>query len=396
MREYLLKSPPGHAGRGYIRLLFAIGYALLFLSSGTACGGDQQKEFRIGLLAPITGNIPTVGESTVNAANLVVDQINEAGGLEVAGEKYKVVLLVEDNEDNSDVSASKVRALIGNLEVAAIVGPQASRNAIPASIVAERARIPMISPSSTNPETTLNKGWVFRAAFIDPFQGRVLARFVREQLHAKTVAVIFDVGSIYNRDLAEVFTSSFEGLGGELVAFESYTSDSPDITPQLSRVKDSGAEVLFLPNYSLEVVEQARQAREVGVNARLIGSDSWGTILESDRQDLDGAYFSTHYASDSTDQDAQQFITGYREAFGKDPDDVAALTFDSFGLLFEAASGQGKVDSASIRAGLASIRNYRGVTGLFQFDGLSGDPVKSVFLMKIENGEFVLDSRVEP
>ena len=248
-------SAPCNAGRRYA-LLLAVSCALVFLSIGTACGGEQQKEFRIGLIAPITGNIPTVGESTVNAANLVVDQINGAGGLEVAGEKYEVVLLVEDNEDKADVSASKVRALIGNLEAAAIVGPQASRNAIPASIVAERARIPMISPSSTNPETTLNKGWVFRAAFIDPFQGQVLARFVREQLNAKTVAVIFDVGSIYNRDLADVFTSSFEGLGGDLVAFESYTADAPDITQQLSRVKDSQAEVLFLPNYDQEVPEQ--------------------------------------------------------------------------------------------------------------------------------------------
>ena len=208
--------------------------------------------------------------------------------------------------------------------------------------------------------------------------------------------MIFDVGSIYNRDLADVFTSSFEGLGGELVAFESYTSDAPDITQQLSRVKNSGAEVLFLPNYYLEVPEQARQARDAGVNAHLIGSDSWGTILESDRFDLNGAYFSTHYASDTTDQNAEQFITGYQEAFGKIPDDIAALTFDSFGLLFEAARNQGKVDSASIREGLVSIRNYRGVTGSFQFDGLSGDPVKSVFLMKIENGEFVFHSRVEP
>lgn len=135
----LFLSPPNHTSRGYTWLLFAIGFALLLLSIGSACGGEQQKEFRIGLLAPITGNIPTVGKSTVNAANLVVDQVNQAGGLEVAGEKYKVVLLVEDNEDKADVSAAKVQAFIGNLEATAIVGPQASRNAIPASIVAETA-----------------------------------------------------------------------------------------------------------------------------------------------------------------------------------------------------------------------------------------------------------------
>ena len=232
----------------------------------------------------------------------------------------------------------------------------------------------MISPWSTNPETTLNKDWVFRAAFIDPFQGGVLARFVRDQLEAKTGAVIFDVASVYNRDLANVFKSSFEGLGGELVAFESYTSDSPDITRQLSRVKDSGAEVLFLPNYSLEVVDQARQARDAGIDALLVGSDTWAGILESDRPNLNGAYFTSHYASGATDQNVQEFIASYREAFGKEPDDVAALTFDAFGLLFEAAKSQGKVDSTALRAGLASIQNYRGVTGSFQYDGVTGDP----------------------
>ena len=345
---------------------------------------------------PITGNIPTVGESTVNSAKLVVDQINEAGGLEVAGEKYKVVLLIEDNEDKAEIASSKALKLFNQRDVVALVGPQASRNAIPASIVAEREQVPMISPWSTNPETTLNKEWVFRAIIIDPYQGQVLARFVREQLGAETAAVIFDVASVYNRDLADFFRSSFETLGGNIVAFESYTSDAPDISQQLSRVEESGASVLFLPNYALEVIEQARQARDAGINARLIGGDTWNTIPEFARHDLNGANFSTGWWLGTTDPNAQEFITSYREAFGKEPDDVAALTFDSFGLLFEAARNQGKVDSAAIREGLASIENYRGVTGSFQYDGFTGDPTKSIILMKIENGEFVFHSRVDP
>ena len=377
-------------------MVLAFSFALIILIAGTACGGGQQKEFRIGLIAPITGNIPTVGESTVNSAHLAVDQINEAGGLEVAGEMYNVILLIEDSEDKAEIASRNALKLFNQREVVALVGPQASRNAIPASIVAERARIPMISPWSTNPETTMNKKWVFRAGFIDSFQGRVLARFVRDQLEAESGAVLFHVASVYNRDLAEVFKSFFEGLGGEVVAFESYTSDAPDITQQLSSVKDSGAEVLFLPNYALEVIAQVRLARDAGINALLLGSDTWGTVQESDRHDLNGAYFSTHYVPDTTGQVTQQFIASYRDAFGKEPDDVAALIFDAFSLLFEAARIQGKVDSSAVRAGLASIQNYRGVTGSFQYDGVSGDPVKSVFLVKIENGEFVFHSLVEP
>ena len=181
-----------------------------------------------------------------------------------------------------------------------------------------------------------------------------------------------------------------------VVAFESYTSDAPDITQSLSHVKDSGAEVLFLPNYPPEVPEQACQARDAGINALLIGSDTWAGILESDLPDLNGAYFTAHYGSGATGQNVQEFITGYREAFGKEPDDVAALTFDAFGLLFEAARSQGKVDSAAVREGLAIIRNYRGVTGSFQYDGVTGDPIKSVVLMKIEDGELIFHSRVAP
>lgn len=382
------------ASGGPLGLLVAIALVLVGLSVGIACGGGEQEEFRIGLIAPITGSIPLVGESSVNAANLAVDQINGAGGLEVAGEKYKVVLFIDDDEDKAEIAVGKPLELLNQKQVVAIVGPQASRNAIPASTAAERAQVPMISPWSTNPETTLGKKWVFRAAYIDPVQGPSLAGFVIEQLGAKTAAVLFDLASAYNRDLANIFRSSFEGRGGTVVAFESYTADSPGIAQQLAHIKESGAEVLFLPNYYQEVPQQVRQARDAGIGAQILGSDTWSTILESDRAELNGAYFTTQYAPGPIDPIAQRFIADYQEAFGKEPDDVAALTFDSFGLLFEAATNQGKVDSTALRDGLASIQSYHGVTGSFQFDGVTGDPIKSVFLMKIENGEFVFHSRL--
>ena len=394
----LMRFPNPSTGFGRVNslVLFAIGFAVIVLSIGLSCGGTQQKEFRIGLNAAITGALPVFGESSINAANLAVDQINEAGGLEVAGQKYKVVLVIEDNEDKAEVASSKTLKLVNEGRVVAIVGPAASRNAIPAAIAAEQAQILMISPSSTNAETTLGKKWVFRAAFIDPDQGRALARFVSEQLGAKSAAVLFDAASAYNRDLAEIFRLSFQERGGEVVAFESYTTDVPDVTQQLSRIKESGPEVLFLPNYYQEVPEQVRQARDAGIDAQLIGGDSWGSILERDREGLNGAYFTTLFAPGPIDPVAQRFITDYREAFGQEPDEVAALTFDSIGLLFQAARIKGKVDSAAVRDGLASIRNYQGVTGPYWYDGVTGDPIRRVNLMKIENGEYVFHSRVTP
>ncbi len=369
---------------------------LMLLALGNGCAEPEEKEFRIGLVAPVTGNIPQVGLSSVNAARMIVEEINEAGGLDVGGERYKVVLLIEDNEDKADVSASKVLALINQQQVAAIVGPQASRNAIPASVVAERFKVPMISPWSTNPETTRNKEWVFRAAFIDPFQGRALAKFSRSELSAETVAVLFDVASEYNKGLAEEFATSFKELGGEVVAYESYTTDAPSISSQLTRIKNSAAEVLFLPNYYSEVPQQVLEARDAGIRAQILGGDTFGNILVPDRVHLDGAYFSAHYVSTAPDALVQQFVARYRAAFGQDPDDVAALTADAFGILFQAARSQKKIGATAIRDGIANTKFYQGITGSFQYDGFTGDPVKSTVLLRISGGDVIFHSRIEP
>ena len=282
---------------------------LLLAGALAACGEEAElKEFRIGLIAPITGSIPSVGQSSVDSAKLFINDINDTGGLEVGGEFYKLVLLVEDSEDTAEVAARKAHKLINQLNVVAIVGPQASRNAIPASNVAEQFRIPMISPASTNPMTTLNKEWVFRVSFIDSFQGLILASFAKEQLGVEKVAVLYDIASEYNKGLAEVFKSSFEGLGGEVAAFESYTTDAPDVTEQMLRIKDVGADALFLPNYYLEVAEQVRLARELGIKAQMIGGDSWDPLRDEDRIDLEGGFFSTNYAPDDDEGNVDSLV----------------------------------------------------------------------------------------
>ncbi len=373
-----------------------VALAFLFLLSGAACGEQGQKEFRIGLVAPITGPISKAGQSSVNAANMLVDEFNAGGGLEIAGEKYKVVLFIEDNEFNPDVSAAKVLTLINQHEVAAIVGPVASSNAIAAGVVAERFKVPMIAPASTNPETTRNKKWVFRAAFLDPFQSAALAEFSQQQLGATKVAVLFDITSDYNKGLAETYKSSFEGLGGEVVAYESYTPDALDVSDQMTRIKDSEPDILFLPNYYSEVPEQVSQARAVGIDAQILGADAWTLLGKFDRDGLNGAYFTSHYDPSATDELPREFAARYERTFGEEYIDVAALTADAFGLLFEAARSQGMISPEAIREGMGAIDNYQGITGSFSYDGVTGDPVKSVILLKISNGEFVFHSRIDP
>ncbi len=212
---------------------------------------------------------------------------------------------------------------------------------------------------------------------------------------ANKVAVLYDIASEYNRDLTERFAPSFESLGGEVV-LESYTTDAPDVSEQLVRIRESGAEVLFLPNYHTEVPDQVRAAREMGIEATVLGSDTWALIQDADREVVEGAFISAHFAVDIADEHAQRFIASYRAAYGRDPDDVAALTFDAFGLLFKAVQDGGKVSPDAIRDGLDTITGYAGVTGSISYDGVGGDPVKSVNLLQIKDGEFVFHSRVEP
>ena len=355
----------------------------------------QINEIRIGVIASITGSIPNVGKSTVEAAQMAAQEINDAGGLEVAGKKYTVTLVIEDDQDKAETAVAVAEKLINQEYVVALIGPQASRNAIPVSNVAEKAHIPMISPWSTNPDTTTDKQYVFRVAFIDPFQGQVMARFSFEELNATKAAVLYDVASSYNKGIAEIYRQVFEAAGGKVVAFESYTTGEVDFTKQLEKIKNSGAQVLFLPNYENEVPLQAEQARQIGLDIPIIGSDAWGTIAPENRAALEGAYFSTHYAPDIADEPARTFIENYTKKYSHTPDDVAALTYDAFGLLFEAIQSQGLAEPEAIRTGLAGIESFLGVTGNMKYSG-SGDPIKSAVVLRVVNGEFVFYKLATP
>jgi len=369
----------------------AIALFLMFSSGLAGCTTispeNSANEIRIGVIASITGSIPNVGKSTIEAAEMAVKEINDDGGLEVAGQKYKVTIVIEDDQDSSETAVAVAEKLINQENVIALIGPQASRNAIPVSNIAENSRIPMISPWSTNPDTTSGKHYVFRVAFIDPFQGQVMARFTFEELDATKAAVLYDVASPYNRGIAEIYKQIFEAAGGKVVAFESYTTGEKDFAKQIQNIKNSGAEVLFLPNYENEVPQQAELARKLGLDIPIIGSDAWGTIPPANRTWLEGAFFSTHYAADIADEPARTFIENYTEFYNHTPDDVAALTYDAFGILYQAIRSQGKFDPEAIQTGLAGVESFTGVTGTMQYRG-TGDPVKSAVILQVLDGEF--------
>jgi branched-chain amino acid transport system substrate-binding protein len=374
-------------------LIFLVVTSLLLVSCSGGGGADTIK---VGGIGELTGDIPAVGASFKNAAELAVAEINDAGGLEVGGKKYQIELLIEDNAGKAEQSASAAQKLITQDNVVAIIGPNASRYAIPASEIAEANQTVLISPWSTNPKTTLDantgapKKYVFRAAFIDPFQGRVVAKFAQDELACTKAAVLYDVASDYNKGIAEFFKQTFEENGGQVVAFETYTTGDKDFNAQLTKIKDTNPECIFLPNYYSEVPLQIQQGKALGITVPFLGSDSWGSseLFSLCGADCDGYYFSTHYAADAATPIATKFIEAYTAKYGNTPDDVAALTYDSFGLLWQALQDAGKVDRQAVRDALAKIPSYDGVTGNMQFQEGSGDPIKSAVIIKIVDQAF--------
>ena len=378
---------------------------LLILSLGIcSCSKEDSSQIKIGVIAELTGDVPAVGASCKNAAEMAVTEINDAGGIQLGDKKYRIKLLIEDNAGKADQSASSAQKLITQQKVTAIVGPNASRYALPAAEIAETSKVILITPWSTAPKATLDsrtgasKKYVFRACFIDPFQGRVLAKFALDNLKLKKAAVLYDVASEYNKGIAEFFKEVYEQNGGKVVAFETYTTNDKDFSSQLTKIKQAGPDVIFLPNYYSEVPLQIQQAKRLGITVPFIGSDSWGSeeLVKLCGKDCNDYYFSTHYAADASTDTTRKFIASYKTKYGTTPDDVAALTYDSFGLLWQALKTAGKNDRQAVRDALAKIPQYEGVTGNMQFKEGSGDPVKSAVILKIKDGKFTWFANAKP
>jgi branched-chain amino acid transport system substrate-binding protein len=361
-----------------------------------ACGGDETEPIKIGVNAPLTGDIPKVGEGTKFAAEMWLEDID--GELEVGGKTYKVELVIEDNESKAESATAANTKLITQDEVLVIVGPQASKQAVPAGQVANDNETPMVSPWSTNPNTTLNRPWVFRTPFLDPFQGPVVAGFATEEFGFTKAAVLYDVASDYPKGLAEFFKEGWEDLHGadSVVAFESFTTGDADFSAQLTKIKDSGAEFIFTPQYYNEVALIVQQAHELGWDAPIVGSDSWGSaeLMNLCGDDCKGLFFSTHYAAAGATGATKEFIDRYNEKHGYVPDDVGALTWDTMLIVQKAIQDCGEItgdlaeDRKCVRDALAAIKDFDGITGEMTFTE-QGDPIKCAVIVRISDaGEF--------
>jgi branched-chain amino acid transport system substrate-binding protein len=371
----------------------------------TGCAPAAPATIKIGLDVPMTGDIAYVGTQSQRAAEMKVADINDAGGLDVGGKKYPIELIVEDNESKAESATAAATKLITQDRVLAIVGPQASKQAVPTGEVANENETPMISPWSTNPNTTLNRPWVFRACFLDPFQGPVVANFATQEFGFTKAAVLYDVASDYPKGLAENFRDAWEELhgAGSVVAFESFTTGDTDFSAQLTKIKGTDAEVLFTPQYYNEVPLIVKQAQELGLPQVIVGSDSWGDpkTLELCGDACEGLFFSTHYAAEGAVGATKEFIDRYEEAYGETPGDVAALTWDALSILLKAIQNTGGLsgdlakDREAVKDELGKVAGFVGITGKMTFTP-DGDPIKCAVIVKIKGGKFTFYDQACP
>jgi branched-chain amino acid transport system substrate-binding protein len=359
--------------------------ALLACGPGGGSDAGGSGAIPIGHVASLTGDTATFGQSTDRGMRMAFDEINGKGG--VLGRQLE--LLSEDDRSVTEEARTAAQKLLQRDQVVALLGEIASSRSLAAAPEAQRAKIPMISPGSTNPKVTEVGDYVFRACFIDPFQGTVMARFAVEELKVKKVAILFDFKQDYSVGLADFFRKTFTELGGQIVADERYTSGDIEFRAQLTTIRAAKPDAIFVPGYYTELGLIAKQARELGIDVPLLGGDGWDSekTIEIGGAAVEGYYFSTHYAADSDSPKVQDFVKAYKAKYDETPDAMAALGYDTAGILADALTRAGATDGAKLRDAIAGTKDYDGVTGKISIDP-ARNARKDAVVLKIEGGKF--------
>lgn len=361
---------------------------------------------KLGFNLPLSGAREATGKSTREGAELLKEHVNSKGGVTVGGKQYNLEYVFVDNDSNPQGAINATLKLITQHKVLGIVGPNASSNAIPAGGICESFKTPMVSPTSTNPKTTLDRAYVFRACFLDNFQGEVMASFSIDELKAEKAAVLYNIASAYPKGLAEFFKSAFEGKKGpsSVVAFEDFLSNEKDLTSHLDRIAASGADVLFIPQYAHEIPDIVKQARERGWQKDILGGDAWESsdLLPKCGTNCQGLYFSSHFGAVGAKGKTLEFVEEYKAKTGQLPTGYAALGYDAAKLLVTAIAAMEELgpdlltNREEIKTNLAKIKGFEGVSGTLDMNE-AGNPLKSAVVIRIdEAGQFAAFKTVNP
>ncbi|HEX4793679.1 MAG TPA: ABC transporter substrate-binding protein [Humisphaera sp.] len=358
-------------------------------------GSANSNQILIGHVASLTGDTATFGVSADEGIRLALDEINAAGG--VLGKPVKV--LTEDDRSLSDEAKTAANKLITKDHVCAILGEIASSRSIAIAPVCEDAKIPMLSPGSTNPKVTKGYQYVFRNCFIDPFQGSAMANFAMKNLGFKKFAILYPANSDYGVGLRDVFRDAVTKAGGQILVEVAYTEKSDvDFHSQLTKIKETNPDAIFDSGYYTEAGLIAKQARELGITCPILGGDGWDSdqTVKIGGQAIEGCYFSNHYSPDEDSPQVKKFVADYQKKFnGKIPDAMAILAYDSMRIMTDAIKRAGSTDGTKIRDALAATKDFPGASGVTTIDS-EHNAKKSVVILKIEHGKFNYAGTVKP
>jgi branched-chain amino acid transport system substrate-binding protein len=369
------------------RFLISICLTISLLAS-IACvqkGGNQTTQtgdtIKVGVYGDTTGATSSFGVSTKNGIALAFEEINAAGG--VNGKKLEMVF--EDDQGTPEKAKTVISKLINQDKVVAVLGEVASSNSLAAAPVAQEAKIPMITPSSTNPKVTEVGDYISRVCFIDPFQGSVMAKFAANTLKAKTAAILGDNSSDYSKGLTQFFEQEFTKLGGTVITKQTYSQKDQDFKAQLTQMRDQKPDVIYVPGYYGEVGIIAKQARELGMTQPLMGGDGWDSpeLWKLGGMSLNPAYISNHYSADNPAPEIQNFVKAYQAKFNVAPDSLAALAYDSAKVLADAIKRAGGTESVALKNAINATKNFAGVTGTITLDE-KRNAVKSAVVLKLD------------
>jgi len=348
----------------------------------------------IGQFTSLTGNEATFGISSDNGLKLAVEETNKSGG--VLGKQIE--LITYDNRGLPAETQTVVEKLINRDKVVAIIGEVASARSKAGAPICQKSKIPMISPASTNPEVTLIGDYIFRVCFIDPFQATVMTKFAINTMKVKKVALLVDQKNAYSTGLAENFKKVFVEMGGEIVGEQKYQAGDKDFKGQLTALKSTNPEAIFLPGYYTDVGLIAIQAREIGLKVLMFGGDGWESekLTEGKAADaLEGCFFSTHVSAEDPNPKVQEFIKKYREKYKMEPDAMSFLSYDAGLLLFDAIKRANSTDGETIKNELAKTVNFAGITGNITINN-QRNAIKPAVVLEIKGGKFKYKETINP
>ncbi len=362
--------------------------------SGKPTSSQAADEIIIGEYGPLTGSTAVLGQGIHKGVTLAIQELNATGGL--LGKKVRIV--AEDTQGKPEQAVTVMLKLIQRDHVVAVIGETLSSCSIAAAPIAQEHKIPMISPSATNPEVTQKGDYIFRACFIDPYQGDVMAKFAFNTLKLRSAAILTDRKSDYSVGLTRFFKESFIRLGGKIVAEENFQAGDVEFKPQLTNIRVARPETVFVPGYYTECALIARQMRELEMTMPILGGDGWDSevTIKNGGKAVEGAYFSTHCHPDDPRPEVQEFLRKYKQSYpGEVLDSSGVLGYDTANLLFDAIRRAGSIDSKAIRDQLAKTSDFPSVSGKITIDE-NRNARKGAVVLKIEGGHFKFAQQVAP